>query len=248
MSAEPAVVQRRMVVPYPRPGMPNGDFRPASLTMLMSATARRGDNHPMATVSDGRRVRRWRSILLLLVVLPFLPELAIRMIAGMAAVGGCVPGDAAPCVIATVSLGDLLRRAIEASVAIAMALGFGGIVVWLTLVFVAIQRGFATLPVRLVLAFMLTVVFALWPYLAPGLAIADLVHADCRPHEAGVGACRLYGTAMGRAANETQVVQWFAFLAGPVAMVMFAIYAFVAAARPPATVAGVTPQGLPPAA
>lgn len=186
----------------------------------------------MVTIANGRRARRWRLILLLLVLVPFVPELAIRAVAGMAGVAGCAPADAAPCVFGPVSLGTMLRRAIEAAVAVAMGLGFGGVVVWLALVFVAVQRSFVTMAVRLVLAFVLAVVFALWPYLGPGLAIADLVHADCLPGEAGVGACRLYGAPMGRAANETQVVQWFTFLAAPVALVMFAGYAFVAARAP----------------
>jgi hypothetical protein len=188
----------------------------------------------MTTTSADRRTRRWRLVLLVLVVVPFAPELAIRLVAGAAALHGCAPADAAACTIGPLSLGDLLRHAIEAAVLAAMTLGFGGIVVWLTLVFVAIHRGCSTVPVRLLLAFVLTVAFALAPYLAPAVAVADLLHGDCQLREVGVGACRLYGTAMGRAANETQVVQWFAFLAGPVALVMFAIYAFVAAVRAPA--------------
>jgi hypothetical protein len=187
----------------------------------------------MTTTSAGRGAQRWRLFLLMLVLVPFAPELAIRLVAGAAALQGCAPADATACAIGPVSLGDLLRRAIEAAVIAAMALGFGGVVVWLTLVFVAVNRGFATIPVRLVLAFVLTAVFALGPYLGPAVAVADLLHGDCQPREAGVGACRLYGTLMGRAANETQVVQWFAFLAGPVALVMFAVYAFVAATRAP---------------
>jgi hypothetical protein len=187
----------------------------------------------MTTTSSDRGARRWRSILLILALLPFVPELAIRMIAAAAAVDGCAPADASACMLGPLSLGSLLRPAITAAVGGAMALGFGGVVVWLTLAFVAVQRGFTTTPVRLVLAFVLTVIFALGPYLAPGLAVADLLHGDCRPHEAGVGACRLFGEAMGKAANDTQVVQWFAFLAGPVALVMFVVYAFVAVTRAP---------------
>jgi hypothetical protein len=187
----------------------------------------------MTTIPADRSATRWRSILLILVLLPFVPELAIRMIAAGAALRGCAPADASACMVGPLSFGSLLRAAITAAVAAAMALGFGGVVVWLTLAFVAVQRSFATAPVRLVLGFVLTVTFALGPYLAPGLAVADLLHGDCRPQEAGVGACRLFGEAMGKAANDTQVVQWFAFLAGPVALVMFVVYAFVAVTRAP---------------
>jgi hypothetical protein len=200
----------------------------------------------MTTTSADRSQQRWRSILLILVLLPFVPELAIRTIAVGAALGGCAPADASACMIGPLSFGSLLRAAITAAAAAAMALGFGGVVVWLTLAFVAVQRSFATAPVRLVLGFALTVTFALGPYLAPGLAVADLLHGDCRPQEAGVGACRLFGEAMGKAANDTQVVQWFAFLAGPVALVMFAVYAFVAVAKPSAPAVSATRASPPP--
>lgn len=174
------------------------------------------------------RGRRWRLILILLVGLPFLPELAIRLLALLAGARGCAPADLDPCLIGPLSLGAMLRPAIQAAVAVAVILGFGGILVWLWLGFIAVHRGFATVARRLVLAFLITVILAYLPYLAPSLAIADLMHADCQPHDAGVGACRIYGTAMGRAPNEVQVVQWFAFTGGPLALVMFAVYAFIA--------------------
>lgn len=199
----------------------------------------------MVTIPSGRGAKRWRLILLVLVILPFLPELAIRAVVGLASVAGCSPADAAPCTIGPVALGGLLRSSIAAAVATAMLLGFGGIVVWLIAIFVAVHRGFATTAVRLVLAFVLTVVFVYLPYLAPALAIADLMHADCRPHDLGVGACRLFGTAMGKASNDTQVVQWFTFLAGPVALILFAVYAFIAATRPAARAGVAAASGRP---
>ena len=185
-----------------------------------------------------RRRRRWRLILVLLVGLPFLPELAIRLLAFLASARGCAAADLNPCMIGPFSLGIMLRPAIQAAVAVAAILGFGGILVWLWLGFIAVHRGFATVARRLVLAFLVTAMLAYLPYLMPSLAIADLMHADCQPHDAGVGACWIYGTAMGRAPNEAQVVQWFAFTGGPLALVMFAVYAFIAviprdAAGPP---------------
>ena len=173
--------------------------------------------------------RRWRLILVLLVALPFAPELAIRLVAGLGRALACDPAAAQPCMLGPLSLGLLLRPAIQAAVGVAVVLGFGGILVWLWLGFLAVHRGFPRLAHRLVLAFLLTTIFAYLPYLAPSLAIADLMHADCQPHDAGVGACWIYGTAMGRAPNEAQVVQWFAFTGGPLALVMFAVYAFIAA-------------------
>jgi hypothetical protein len=180
-------------------------------------------------IPSGRR--RWQLVLILLVALPFLPELAIRVLAGAAHLSGCAAADPTPCTIGPLSLGAALRGAIQGAVAIAAVLGFGGVIVWLWLAFVAVHRGFPAMAHRLVIAFLVTVALAYLPYLAPGLAVADLMHADCQPHDAGVGACRIFGTAMGRAPNETQVVQWFAFTGGPIALVMFAVYAFIAATR-----------------
>lgn len=130
--------------------------------------------------------------------------------------------------VGLVSLGVMLRPAIQAAVGVAALFGFGGILIWLGVCFIAVHRGFATMAHRLVLAFLLTTILAYLPYLAPSPALADLMHSECRPHDAGVGACWIFGTAMGHAPNDAQVVQWFAFTGGPLALIMFAIYAFIA--------------------
>ena len=189
------------------------------------------------------RHRRWRLILALLAGLPFVPELAIRLVAALGRALACDPAAAAPCMLGPLSLGLLLKPAIQAAVGVAAVLGFGGILVWLWLGFLAVHRGFPRLAHRLVLAFLLTTIFAYLPYLVPSLAIADLMHADCQPHDAGVGACWIYGTAMGRAPNEAQVVQWFAFTGGPLALIMFAIYAFIAAIPRDSAHDGAPPSG-----
>jgi hypothetical protein len=164
------------------------------------------------------RRRWWRLALLLLVVLPFLPELAISAVGGLAKIGGCVVDQKEVCLIAGVNVSSALSGLITAAVVIGSAFAWLGLAaVWLVMCYLVIVRGWMGLAARLLLALLVTAVFALLPYLAPGFAIAPFVNANCRPNEGGVGSCLIFGGNVS-SAHHTVILQWLIFVGVPIAL------------------------------
>lgn len=171
----------------------------------------------------------WRMALLLLVVLPFLPEIIIYATAAVAKAGGCLVDDDWVCWIAGVRVSDVVAHLLRVGVIVAVGFGYGIAAAWLALCYLAITRGWARLISRLLLALLVSVIFAFLPYLAPALAIAPLVNTHCEPNEGGVGRCEIFGGDVGSAAHETVIVPWLIFVGVPIAFGAVVIYAIVAA-------------------
>ncbi|APG12395.1 hypothetical protein M2175_005536 [Bradyrhizobium elkanii] len=156
--------------------------------------------------------------MLLLVVLPFLPELAISVVGGLAKIDGCVVDQKEVCLIAGVNVSSALSGLITAAVVIGSAFAWLGLAaVWLVMCYLVIVRGWVRLAARLLLALLVTAVFALLPYLAPGFAIAPFTNANCQPNEGGVGTCLIFGGNVG-SAHHTVILQWLIFAGVPIAL------------------------------
>jgi hypothetical protein len=171
--------------------------------------------------------RSWRIVLLILVLLPFLPELIIAATAALAAAAGCHVEDKAACLIGPLSPSGMIAVALSAGTLVGLGFGFGVAILWLVLCFIAASVGWTRLWMRLLLGAVITVIFALLPYIAPALAIAGFVNASCQPNEGGVGPCVIYGVDIDGAAHEAVTAIWLAFLGVPIALGMFVIYAVV---------------------
>ena len=148
--------------------------------------------------------RPWRNLarllLLPLIVVPFLPELAIVASAALARLGGCWPAESSStCLIATLPVSEVITLALRVKASFivdhvtdpkyqAVSLGalFLAIAMWLVLCYLAVIRGWTHLGVRLVVGLVVTLVFAVLPYFGSLLALADLADEPyCLPNEGG---------------------------------------------------------------
>lgn len=183
------------------------------------------------SIEPGTEPRRrwWRLALLLLVVLPFLPEIAIYAVGVLARIKGCVPDQKELCFIAGVNVSNVISRLL--AVGLVIGSGFAGLglaAVWLVICYLVVVRGWAGLAARLFLALLVTVMFALLPYLAPGFAIAPLVNANCQPNEGGVGSCVIFGGDIS-SAHHTVILPWLIFAGVPIALGTALVCAIVTA-------------------
>jgi hypothetical protein len=170
---------------------------------------------------------RWRHVFVILVILPFVPEFATLLVGAFAGLFGCRVDAKVACTVVGFSVSDLFGATIEAGVLVAASFGFGLVVVWLALCFVAISVAWTGVKTRLALALATTLIFAVLPYVAPLLALAAFIQGDCNPNEGGVGQCWMFGGDIAEAANEAAVLPWFLFVGGPLALGAAAVSAIV---------------------
>ena len=158
---------------------------------------------------DGKTTRhkshhRWRLVLLLLVLLPFLPEFVVIAVAAVAKSGGCLVNDNWVCLIAGALVSNIIAGALKVGVLVGTAMGdYLSVLVWLALCYLAIVLGWARFASRLLLGFVVTLIFAVLPYIGPLLSIAGLVNPKCQPNEGGVGRCIIFGGEVGAVAHDT---------------------------------------------
>jgi len=173
----------------------------------------------MSTESPAHPRRNgWRLALLLLVAVPLLPEIVIWIVAALARLKGCHPGDASVCLIGSVPAGDVIHLALETSAGLivrnaqhSLAWQFGfyaAVACWIALCFLVVMRGWARVSSRLLLGFAVIVVVGVLPYFAPQLAIANLIGIHCDPN-AGAShqrPCTIFGGPIGDAADATVIM------------------------------------------
>ena len=173
--------------------------------------------------------KSWRRLLLVLVLVPLLPEIVVFLVSAVASVAGCKPGGEAVCAAGPVHASDFIALALLAASWIGIAFGFGLAAIWLALCCLAITRGWRRIPHRVLLAFVVCLLFAVIPYFGPMLSILHLVNPQCVPNEGGVGTCILYGGDVGDTANSVVALPWMMFLGAPIALGAFVTYAIVLA-------------------
>jgi hypothetical protein len=171
--------------------------------------------------------RRWRRRLWLFIVLPLLPTIALWLIGEVAEAQGCTPGQATACLVGPLSLGEAFAVAVEAARLVGEAMLVGGLA-WLVLCFVAVHRGRETLRGRILFALLVALLLGYLPFVGPVLAIEDLVYPGCVVSESGIGACRMFGVAIGPEIHGLAVMAWANILASAVAFCAWAVYAVVA--------------------
>jgi hypothetical protein len=177
---------------------------------------------------NGSRSRwLWRGGLLLLVLIPLLPEILILAVSAYAVAVGCEADARLACAVGPPSASGVIRSALNASYAIGTKFADDNIVVaWLVCCFLLIIFGWSRLASRLLLALGVTLIFAVLPYFGPILAIGPLVNPKCRPNEGGVPPeCRIYGGDVGNAAHDAVRLGWKFFYGAPVAFVAFVVFA-----------------------
>lgn len=125
--------------------------------------------------SVGRRV--WRIALAVLIVVPFLPELAIYAIAALV-LWKCDIGQKTACLVGPVSIGDIIAALLDTTVIIGAAFWFIA-PVWLAACYLVTTLGWSRTGSRLSLALLVSLIFAFLPYVAPLLLTNSLVSVDC---------------------------------------------------------------------
>jgi hypothetical protein len=189
--------------------------------------------------------RRWRLLLLLLVLIPFAPEIMIGGAAGLARLGGCEAGQKAICLVGPVAVSDIITAALQAGAGAVVAavrssyLGliaiYAAIAVWLVLCYVALWQGWRRKPARLLLGFVIALLFAVLPYFGPLLAIANLANEGCRPNDGGVGSCLIFGGPIGSPgaspAHDAVSLGWMAPYGAMLALGIYILYAVIVIVR-----------------
>jgi len=181
----------------------------------------------MAQANVSSHQRLWRLAVLLLVLLPFLPEIVIYAVSALAKINGCQVDAKSPCVIGGVSVSATIAAGLEAGLLRGAGFAAGISAVWLALCYVAVNLGWSRVLSRLLLAFAVTIIFAFLPYLGPMLAILNLVNPSCHPNEGGVGPCWIFGQNVGSAAHESVSAIWLIFAGAPITLGTLCVYVIV---------------------
>jgi hypothetical protein len=176
----------------------------------------------MSTGSKGHlRGRFWKGALLLLVVLPLLPEIVILAATLFAAVIGCHVASETACAVGPSSVGDIIRVALEAGSLVGSKFGDGWVVAWVALCYVLIVQGWARLSRRLLLGLVVSLIFAFLPYFGPILSIEHLANPKCLPNEGAIGPCTMYGGNIGSVAHDAVRLGWRTIDGAPIAFGTF---------------------------
>jgi hypothetical protein len=132
------------------------------------------------------------------------------------------------CFLGEMRVSDILSTILTGAVFVAHSMGEYGIaVVWIALCYLAILFGWPRLSSRLLLGFVIFLVFGLLPYVGPLLSIFHLVSDTCQPNEGGVGPCMMFGYNVGAPAHDT-VNPKLATLGVLIAVSTFLVYLIVA--------------------
>jgi hypothetical protein len=185
----------------------------------------------MSTESNERSWRwLWRGALLALVALPLLPEVLIFAASTYARAVGCQIDAKMACAVGPPSASEIIRISLQAGYFIGSKFADDSIVAaWLVLCFFLIMFGWARLSSRLLLALIVSLIFAFLPYFGPMLAIEHLVNPNCRPNEGGTPpGCIIYGGDVGDVAHDAVRLGWKFFYGAPVALGAFVIFVIVA--------------------
>jgi hypothetical protein len=149
----------------------------------------------MATSIPRRsRQRSARWLLLLLVIVPLLPEIFIWAVAGLAVLAGCTPGQIPPaCKVQSFAVNEVIGWGLSAagilsspwSIYFYLATG-----AWLVVCFIVLVQGWVRVTSRLMIGAAVTSLFALLPLLGPWFAIDTVADSACNPQKAS---CLLFG-------------------------------------------------------
>jgi hypothetical protein len=163
----------------------------------------------------------------------------ILLAGGFAEIIGCRPDQKSTCVLGGLAVSDIIAFALQAGPSLIvnavrtwsvwLAIFYVAIAGWLVLCYIAVIRGWTGTLSRLLLGFIVALIFAFLPYFGAMLAIARFVNDNCRPNEGGIGACAMFGGYVGRPedspAHDAVIVGWLALFGAPIVLALFAVYA-----------------------
>jgi hypothetical protein len=176
---------------------------------------------------------------LLLVTVPFIPEIAIYGLIGIARVKGCQPEQTDVCLIGAVpvshAIGFVLKATAGFIVAQAGRLNFVvglylAIAGWQTACYGVLSQGWTRVWSRLLLGFAVALLFAIVPYFGLTMATSYLENENCPPaNEGGFGSCRAFGSYVGggdyNPMHDAGQLGWLVLIGAPLALGIFAVYA-----------------------
>jgi hypothetical protein len=187
---------------------------------------------------ERRRRLFTRLSILLLLIIPFIPEIAISATAALARIGGCQPDEVGECRIAGVPVRDVIGWALEVKARFInahagdprWATAFYLIAaIWLLACYFVVLRGWRRRSSRLVLGLILTLLFAVMPYFGSLLAIAPLANDSCQLDASRSGPCMIFGGYVGdpesSPAHAAGRIVELVIIGAPLALGMFAFYA-----------------------
>ena len=195
------------------------------------------------TLEDSHHPRRrfWRVVLLLLLIIPSLPEIAILVTSALAKIVGCAPDQRDVCLIGLLPASDIIAFALQAGAGVVVT-GVRMSQAWLVAFYVAIIGcliasyvalilGWARTLNRLLLGLVVTLFFAFVPYFGPMTAVAHLENANGRPDDGGTRPCTIFGSYVGdlnySPANDAISLGWLGLYGVPLSLAMFVGYVIV---------------------
>jgi hypothetical protein len=182
----------------------------------------------------------YRLALLLLVIIPFVPEILIFVVAAVARLMGCQPDQKGACVIGSIPVSDVIASALQISAGLMIAgvrssnvwivVFYIGVATWLVVCFIVLIQAWTRVHSRLLVGLVVALVFAILPYFGPMLSIANLANENCKPNEGSVSTCMIFGGYVGAPgdspAHDAVLMGWLFFPYGAlVAFGLFGLYA-----------------------
>lgn len=188
-----------------------------------------------STIPAHPRRRLYRLALLVLVIVPFIPEIIIIGTIAVAKLMGCEPEQKNLCLIGSLPPSEIIRVSLQATATFIITHAgnwkwlvgmYLAIAAWLVACWIVLFQGWTRVPSRLMLGFVIALAFAVLPYFGPMLSIANLVHENCRPNEGGAGPCVIFGGHVAPA-HDAVLMGWLVLIGAPLALGMFVLYAVV---------------------
>lgn len=130
----------------------------------------------------------WRLLLVMLVILPFSPEITIYGLVTLAKARGLTVDS---CPLAGTSLGDIVDAALQAGLFVSFGFGLGVAAIWLVVCYYTINKGWSRMRSRLLLAFVISAVLGSLPFFAPNFALLLVKNSMCPA--TGGGSCFVFG-------------------------------------------------------
>ena len=153
-----------------------------------------------------------RLALLLLVVIPFIPEVIIFTVAALARLMGCVADQKEACLVGPLAVSDIIDWALLAGGVLIVSSTvwrtgfFLAISGWLVVCYVVLIQGWTRVASRLMLGLVVALFFAIMPLSGPMLAIQIVANENsCAP--AHSGPCQIFGGKVEKAYAATVMTQ-----------------------------------------
>jgi len=188
--------------------------------------------------NSGNRRHFWRLSFLLLIIVPFLPEITIYGIDVLAKLNGCHLDQENACLIGSIPVSRIIAVALRIGAGSLVAAWNHGlawfivfcavITLWIIFCFVALTLGWSRTRSRLLLGFAAALIFAFLPYFGPLLAIGNLLSQNCQANEGAVGPCIIFGGHVGSPAHDAVQAGWLILAGAPIALGVFVVYAVIA--------------------